>query len=410
MKRPQKIDPKEAALNAKDPSSFQRIMDEEKQIVQEQKAEKEQKRKNWWKSKTKAQKTNFIVSIFVFAIALFVLNFYIFARQLFGDEIGDELFGEGVVNGFAYFAKLAPAENWIATIVTIAIGFVVAFILNFLIKLFTFGGKKGKTVGSLIRSLVKYIIVLIDVAKILTIWGVDIASILAGIGVLTLIVGLGCQNLIQDVISGLFIVFDDFYDVGDTVIIDGFRGMVSDIGLKSTKVLDWGGNEKAINNSTITTVTNLSRGPSLIFLTVNISYREDLERAEAVIANFLPEVKKRIPAITDGPYYKGVSGFNGCGVELGFLCWSDEGDRFQVTRDLNREIYVELKKEGILVPFQQVTVNAPMEEKDFKKADEAAKAKSKKINEENRPQKEAPKKKTFAEKTKDVFFNTANGK
>ncbi len=410
MKKPQKIDPKEAIASEKDPSAWREIVNEEKRIVQEQKIEKEKKRENWWKSKSKAQKTNFIVSVFVFIVALLTLNGYIFARQLFGDEVGDALFGEGVKNGFVYFTEIAPASKWIGTAVTIAIGFVVAFILNFIIKIATFEGKKAKTVGSLIRSLIKYIIVLICAAKILTIWGIDIASILAGIGVLTLIVGLGCQSLIQDVISGLFIVFDDFYDVGDVVIIDGFRGMVSDIGLKSTKVLDWGGNEKAINNSAITTVTNLSRGPSLIFLTVNISYREDLERAEAVIANFLPEIKKRVPAITDGPYYKGVSGFNGYGVELGFLCWADEGDRFQVTRDLNREIYLEFKKENILVPFQQVTVNAPLDEKEFRKADESAKKKAKKINDENRPQKEAPKKKTFAEKTKDVFFNTANGK
>lgn len=410
MKKPERINPKDAFINEKDPSVIKEMMNEEKEIVQERKKEKRKEQKGWWKEKTRSQKTNFIISIFAFALALLTLNGYIFARQLFGDEIGDTLFGENVANGFVYFGKIAPASNWIATVVTIAIGFVVAFILNFIIKISTFEGKKAKTVGSLIRSLIKYIIVLITVAKVLTIWGVDVASVLAGIGVLTLIIGLGCQSLIQDVISGLFIVFDDFYDVGDIVIIDGFRGRVSDIGLKSTKILDWGGNEKAINNSTITTVTNLSRGPSLIFVTINISYREDLQRVESVIANFLPAIRERIPAITDGPYYKGVSNFNGYGVELGFLCFSEEGDRFQVTRDLNREIYLELKKENILIPFQQITVNQPLQKDDFQVASPEQKEKAEKITASNRPKKTTPKKKTLAEKTKDVFFNTANGK
>lgn len=409
MNKPKKLDAKDALVK-EDPSVIKEMMAEEKEIVQERKKEKKIKKEHWWKSKTRSQKVNFIISCFAFILALAILLIYVFARQLFGDKIGDTLFGEGIKNGLDYFIKLVPPEKWVATAVTIAIGFVVAFILNFIIRITTFESKKGKTVGSIIRSLGKYIIVLICAGRILTIWGVDIASILAGIGVITLIVGLGCQSLIQDVISGLFIVFDDFYDVGDIVIIDGFRGRVSEIGLKSTKILDWGGNEKAINNSTITTVTNLSRGPSMIFLTITISYREDVERVEAIIAKALPKIKARIPAITDGPYYKGVSAFNQSGVELAFLCFSDENDRFQVTRDLNREIYLELNKEDIFVPFQQLTVNKPLKDENFKKANEAEKKEAENITKSNRPKKTQPKKKTFVEKTKDVFFNTANGK
>lgn len=409
MHKPKKIDVKETIIKEKDPSVIKEMMEEEKEIVQERKIEKKKERANWWKRKTKSQKTNFILSCFVFVLALLVLFIYIFARQLFGDAIGDTLFGKDIENGFVYFTKVAPIEKWIATAVTIAIGFVVAFILNLIIKISTFESKKAKTVGSLIRSLAKYIIVLIGAGKILTIWGVDVASVLAGIGVITLIVGLGCQSLIQDVISGLFIVFDDFYDVGDIVIIDGFRGRISEIGLKSTKILDWGGNEKAINNSSITTVTNLSRGPSMIFITINISYREDVERVEGIIANALPRIKSKIPAITDGPYYKGISGFNNFGVELAFLCFSDENDRFQVTRDLNREIYLELAKENVLIPFQQITINQPLKEEAFQKANKEQKEEAEKITKSNRPKKAAPKKKTFAEKTKDVFFKTASG-
>ena len=76
-------------------------------------------------------------------------------------------------------------------------------------------------------------------------------------------------------VAGLFIVFDDYFAVGDIVIIDGFRGTVSDIGLKSTKITDAGGNIKAINNSSITTVVNLSRMDSLVTVSMAASYNED---------------------------------------------------------------------------------------------------------------------------------------
>ena len=97
---------------------------------------------------------------------------------------------------------------------------------NFITHLFDNKSKKSKTISSLVRSLVKYGLMLVALAIILIAWGVNVVGVLAGVGVITLIVGLGCQSLIQDVISGLFIVFDDYFGVGDTVIIDGFRGTI----------------------------------------------------------------------------------------------------------------------------------------------------------------------------------------
>ena len=408
MKKPKKIDAKEV-MKEGDSTFLKEFVQEEKQIVNERKEQKEIEKKRWWERKSKNEKASLIIGLIIFILSLAVLSIYIFARQIFGDEIGDALFGKDIENGWVYFISIAPGYKWAATAVSIAVGFVGAFILNFIIKITTFEGKKAKTVGSIIRSLIKYIIVLIVIARILVIWGVDVGSILAGIGVITLIVGLGCQSLIQDVVSGLFIVFDDFYDVGDVVIIDGFRGRVSDIGLKSTKMLDYGGNEKSINNSSIVTVTNLSRGPSMVFITIPISYEEDVERVEAVIANALPSIQAKIPALTEGPYYKGVASFDDFGVQLAFLAFSDEDDRFQVTRDLNRELYLEFKKNGIFLPTRQISVNEP-QKVDRVKASSEDKAKANELIASNRSKKQSPKKKTLAEKTKDVFFNTANGK
>ena len=122
----------------------------------------------------------------------------------------------------------------------------------------------------------------IGLAIVLVIWGVDVTGIVASLGILTLIIGLGCQSLIQDVVSGLFIVFDDYFSVGDMVIIDGFRGYVSEIGLRSVKIDDRVGDIKTITNSNIGTCVNLSREDNMI--TVNICHHRDPHNAPPVFS------------------------------------------------------------------------------------------------------------------------------
>ena len=198
-------------------------------------------------------------------------------------------------------------------------------------------------------------------------WGVDVIGIIAGVGILTLIVGLGCQALIQDVISGLFIVFDDYFAVGDTVIIDGFRGTIIDIGLKTTKLQDFGGNIKSITNSSILTVVNMSRLRSVATVTLSVSYNEDIERVEALIIKETEELKKKVPNIVDGPWYKGIDNITASSVDFLVMCFVMEENRFQVTRDLKREFYLCFKKNNVQIPYPQVTVN-PEDEKKRQKA------------------------------------------
>ena len=195
----------------------------------------------------------------------------------------------------------------------------------------------------------------------------DVIGIVAGVGILTLIIGLGCQSLIQDVISGMFIVFDDYFAVGDTVIIDGFRGTIIDVGLKTTKLQDFGGNIKSITNSSILTVVNMSRLRSVASVTLSVSYNEDVERVEALIINEIEELKKKIPNIIDGPWYKGIDNITASSIDFLVLAFVSEDNRFQVTRDLKREFYLLFKKNNVQIPYTQVTVN-PEDDKNRQKA------------------------------------------
>ena len=335
------------------------------------------KKGNWWTRKTTFQKTSFIIGaiILTFAIAVFVM--FMDARRFFDAETANKMYGEGVANGWVLLWKslTSASLNWLFSAITVFLAFIVIFVCNFITHLFDNKTRKAKTVASLIRSLVKYITIIAAVCVILILWGVDVLGVVAGVGVLTLIIGLGCQSLIQDVISGIFIVFDDYFAVGDMVIIDGFRGTITEVGLKTTKLQDFGGNIKSITNSSISTVVNMSRLRSVASVTLSVSYNEDVERVEAIILDEIEQLKGKIPNITEGPFYKGIDNVSASSIDFLVLAFTDEANRFQVTRDLKREFYLLFKKHYIQIPYTQITVN-PEDDKNREKAspEEVAKA------------------------------------
>ena len=159
-----------------------------------------------------------------------------------------------------------------------------------------------QTALRLIVSFTRYAIFIIAMLWILTVWGVDTQTLLVSAGILGLIIGLGAQSLIADIIAGLFIVFDGEYKVGDIIVVDGWRGNVMEIGIRTTKFIDEGGNIKYINNSTIKAVVNQSQELSVIRCELSIFYDEDLEGVELRIKEYLPRIKDKIPFIVEGPY------------------------------------------------------------------------------------------------------------
>lgn len=335
---------------------------ESRAIKKEIETYKELGKEGWWKSKTKKEKRSFIISCVLFVVTIFALVLIIFPRPFFGNTVADKIIGEGNDNGFIalgnWFKDSTNTDRIISTVITLAITLLLSYIVRVIIRLSTFKGKKAKTVGSLIRSFIKYLVILIDIFVILGIWGVDVSTILASVGVLTLIIGLGCQSLINDIVSGLFLVFDDSFSVGDIVVIDNFRGTIKEIGLKSTKIIDGGGNIKIITNSSITTVVNLTQELSIAICDCDISYNEDIDNVESIIKKNLPNMKKKIPALTDVSYV-GITSLADSGVTLRFIGHCKEENRYQTVRDMNKWVYKLFNDNDILIPYNQIVVNPP---------------------------------------------------
>ena len=329
----------------------------------------EVKKGNWWVRKTTLQKVTFIIGAVIFLCCLALFFIVMDAKRLLGEEIHNAIFGSQYKNGWDYIGSkiIGSGIVWLICIVIVFMAFILIFISNFITHLFDNKSRKSQTISSLIRSLIKYVIIIAAICGILITWGVDVIGIIAGVGVLTLVIGLGCQSLIQDVVSGIFIVFDDYFAVGDTVIIDGFRGTIVEVGLKTTKLQDFGGNIKSITNSSINTVVNMSRLRSVVSVTLSVSYNEDVERVEALIINEIEKLKEKVPNIIDGPWYKGIDNVSASSIDFLVLCFTAENNRFQVTRDLKREFYLLFKRHNIQIPFTQVTINQ-QDDKDRKKA------------------------------------------
>ena len=246
----------------------------------------------------------------------------------------------------------------IAVLILVTVCWMVNYFVQLICSKLSFSDRNAETLKGLVANIFKYAIVIYAVLYGLSIMGVNTAALIASLGIMSLIIGFGAQSLIEDVITGLFIILEGQYHVGDIVTIDGFRGTVSAIGIRTTQITDLGGNIKIINNSDIRTLVNLSEVRSLSTTIISIAYSADLEAAEEVIlqtAEVLPEMYPEVfPA---PPEYLGVEELNASSVDLRVAASVEEAQIYVARRLMNREFKLALDAAGIEIPFPQVVVH-----------------------------------------------------
>lgn len=265
---------------------------------------------------------------------------------------------ENVWNIEATLNKLkGQLSEIIQCIIYIVIILTVSKVLRIIFKAQINKSDRRKTVVTLFDGLVKYGCAIAIIILILKACGVDTAALIASVGVLTLIVGLGAQSLIADIIAGMFIIFENEFNTGEIISIDGFRGKVTEIGIRATKLLDAAGNIKIVNHSNIVNVVNLSRELSLAVVDCDFPYDVPIEYIEKLFEKKFPSFNEKIPAIVEGPYYKGVSQYKDSNVTIKIVARCLEDDRFQVERDLMREYRAILLEEGIDISYNQIVIN-----------------------------------------------------
>lgn len=143
--------------------------------------------------------------------------------------------------------------------------------------------KRTDTIGLVFRYLIDILLIIIAVVITLKKLGIDIGPILATAGVVGVAVGFGAQRLVQDLISGFFILLEDQIRVGDIVEINGKSGTVESVNLRMTILRDVSGNVHFIRNAKIDMVTNMTKDFSRMVFDIGVSYREDVDEVIEVI-------------------------------------------------------------------------------------------------------------------------------
>jgi len=271
-------------------------------------------------------------------------------------------FGNFINNTVGKFFNIAAlfTNNSMALLETVVIIFfvwalneIVKMIVGFLIKRF----HKKSTVWIIIRSIFKYGSVIAGAFLILSAWGVQTPTLLAGAGILGLALSFGAQSLIEDVISGLFIIFEKQFQVGDIIQAHGFRGKVSEIGVRTTTLVDVNGDVLIINNSDLRQTINTSANLSPAICDISISYSEDISKVEKIILDNIENLRTKIPDIVEGPYYRGVQSLSESAVVIRMYARTDELKKYQVTRDMNKEMKLLFDKHNIQIQINQIVVH-----------------------------------------------------
>ena len=214
--------------------------------------------------------------------------------------------------------------------------------------------KKGKTIFKLTSNIAKYMIFLITIVLILQVYGVNVNSLVAGLGIASVIVGLAIQDPIKDIITGMNIVSDEYFVLGDVVRIDDIEGKVIHVGIRTTKIQDvLNGNVYVIANRNISKAIKVSNE---LYLDVPLSYEDDTSKLEEILRRAAETIEK-IEDVKEAKYI-GINEFANSAIifKMKILCKPDE--KLSIKRKANRIIKAELDKNGISIPYPQLTIHS----------------------------------------------------
>ena len=235
-------------------------------------------------------------------------------------------------------------------ILTLSISVVLRFFIGRLVNNKKVSKKIGIAFIELLANLVKYVSYIVLIVLVLSALGVNATELVAGLGILGLILGLGVTSLIEDIVAGIFIIAERLFDVGDIIVLDGFRGTVVSIGIRSTKIADVGNDVLTVRNSSIGSLVNLTDRQSAAAVTLPLAPDENIERVEQIFHSADLEAigRKYAPKMIGAPLALGVCGMTDRGVQNYLLVGGcNEADKYDVERALLYEFKVICDNNGI---------------------------------------------------------------
>jgi small conductance mechanosensitive channel len=217
--------------------------------------------------------------------------------------------------------------------------------------------QRAETLRHIIRSVVKFALIIFIGLTISSELGFDMGPLLASVGIVGVAIGFGAQSLVKDVISGFFILLEDQYGVGDVIKIGEHSGMVEHMSLRATVLRNLEGQVHVIPNGSIQSVTVMTKEWARAVLDVTISYSEDLENVFRVLERIGDSLHQDWPdRITEKPSILGIEELGPAGIKIRSVAKTLPLQRIDVMREWRRRIKEEFERQGIQFPVQQQTI------------------------------------------------------
>ena len=306
-----------------------------------QKSAKKDPNKKSDKPKIKTSTLVFRIILAVVAVAYIVV--LAFGRMFLPEDFMDSF------NPFSGAAPNAVIRAVSPIILVVCVSYILRLIIDKVASNRAAQKKSSVALIELLGNLVKYLTYIIVIFLLLGALGVNTTEILAGLGILTLIIGLGMTSLIEDIVAGIFIIAEHLFDVGDIIVVDGFRGTVASIGIRSTKIADVGNDVLTVRNSSIGSLINLTDRQSAAAITFPIAPQESIERVEEICRNAdMSYMNEKYPQLIGAPLYLGICEITKKGVQNVLIVGGCREDfKYDIERALFREYKLLFEKHGI---------------------------------------------------------------
>lgn len=219
--------------------------------------------------------------------------------------------------------------------------------------------QRSKTIGDLFKSVVTGVLVAIIGTMMLSEVGVDIAPIIASAGIIGIALGFGAQSLVKDFLSGVFMIVEDQYGVGDVIDVGEATGTVEAVTLRVTRLRDINGTVWYVPNGEILRVGNMSQNWSRAVVDVSVAYSEDLGRVKRVLAEIAHDLREDDDwgdLIIEEPEVTGVEMLAATSVTLRVMVKTLPMEQWAVARELRQRVKARFDHEGIEIPYAQRVV------------------------------------------------------
>lgn len=219
--------------------------------------------------------------------------------------------------------------------------------------------QRAKTLGTLFKSIASTIIWAVALMMLLAEFDVNLGPLIAGAGIIGVAVGFGAQSIVRDLLTGVFMLIEDQYGVGDVVDLGDAVGTVESVGLRTTRLRDISGTVWHVPNGAIARVGNMSQLWARVPLDLDVAYDTDLDEAMAIIKGVADAVWREqgeSTTVLEEPTVVGVQAFGADAVTLRVMVKTEPSEQWATARLLRKRIKDAFDEAGIEIPFPQRTV------------------------------------------------------